>query len=265
MYYTMFLTFVSCIIMPLELTNADLKQLKDNNQQKFQDLILAANKLAVQWMETGFDPRTIIDTYDQAKKDKLKQQFFASDYFKYVTELFFALSKNLNDSDNVVYQLFVGSFDYDLESVSFNTAHLALFLNQQIHKHVNGLSFDFIEPVVLEKQLNTSMNEQLNWDCPKTLNEDSPSDSSNHPFRDLLSGIGLQIFGGFLSVMGAAAVAVAFVVLNACTFGVPGLVLASLGAASLLTGVGFFVAGRTKNSYLMENLQSNEFNGLAPN
>ncbi|CEG55572.1 hypothetical protein [Legionella fallonii] len=58
--------------------------------------------------------------------------------------------------------------------------------------------------------------------------------------------LSMQILGGFMAVLGAAAVAVAFTVLNAATFGIAGLVVAGIGAAVTLAGVGLFAVGSLK-------------------
>jgi len=56
----------------------------------------------------------------------------------------------------------------------------------------------------------------------------------------------MQVLGGFMAALGCAAVATAFVLLNAATFGIPGLIVAGLGVASILAGVGLFAAGTYK-------------------
>jgi hypothetical protein len=62
-----------------------------------------------------------------------------------------------------------------------------------------------------------------------------------------LSNINMQVLGGFMAVLGSAAVATAFVLLNAATFGIPGLIVAGLGFASILSGVGLFAASTYVN------------------
>ena len=56
----------------------------------------------------------------------------------------------------------------------------------------------------------------------------------------------MQILGGFIAAIGIAAVATAFVALNAATFGIAGLVVAGLGAVAILGGVGLFAVGTCK-------------------
>jgi ABC-type tungstate transport system substrate-binding protein len=57
-----------------------------------------------------------------------------------------------------------------------------------------------------------------------------------------------MVMGGFIAVLGTSAVALAFTLLNAATFGIAGIVVASIGVAAALTGVGLFATGAYKNS-----------------
>ena len=59
--------------------------------------------------------------------------------------------------------------------------------------------------------------------------------------------ISMMVLGGFIAFVGIAAVAIAFTVLNAATFGAAGIVVASVGAAAVLSGVGLFATGAYKN------------------
>lgn len=67
-------------------------------------------------------------------------------------------------------------------------------------------------------------------------------DSCTSPTID----ISMQVLGGFMSVIGCAAVATAFLLLNVSTLGIAGLV-SGLGVASLLIGVGLFGTSTYKN------------------
>lgn len=60
--------------------------------------------------------------------------------------------------------------------------------------------------------------------------------------------ISMMVLGGFIAAMGIFAVAIAFVALNASTFGIGGVVMASLGFAAICSGAGLFAAGAYKNS-----------------
>lgn len=72
--------------------------------------------------------------------------------------------------------------------------------------------------------------------------------------------IGMQILSGFIAVIGIASVAIAFIALNAATFGTTGLVVAAIGVgATLLGGIGLFkYAPETDNSFQ----RSSVLNGL---
>lgn len=66
----------------------------------------------------------------------------------------------------------------------------------------------------------------------------------NEESTHFLSGISMQILGGFFAVIGIAAVAVAFAVLNA----VPGFMVVGFGMAALFTGVGLFSVGKNSSN-----------------
>ena len=80
------------------------------------------------------------------------------------------------------------------------------------------------------------------------LEIDIPKDELNKSAetRHFFNTINMQVLGGFIAVLGAAAVAVAFIALNAATFGLPGLIMAAVGIAALVAGIGFFIAGTIK-------------------
>ncbi len=59
--------------------------------------------------------------------------------------------------------------------------------------------------------------------------------------------LSMHIISGFITAIGIAAVAVAFTVLNAASLGIGGIVLAGIGVAAILGGVGLF-ASSFKNS-----------------
>ncbi|MGC1181555.1 hypothetical protein [Legionella sp.] len=60
------------------------------------------------------------------------------------------------------------------------------------------------------------------------------------------SNINMQVLGGFIAALGMAAVAIAFVALNAATLGLTGLIVAGIGAVATLGGIGLFAAGTTR-------------------
>lgn len=67
--------------------------------------------------------------------------------------------------------------------------------------------------------------------------------------------ISMYVLSGFITVVGCAAVATAFIFLNAATFSTAGLVVAGLGVTSILAGIGIFGTEIYKN----KSTASNEF------
>jgi hypothetical protein len=67
--------------------------------------------------------------------------------------------------------------------------------------------------------------------------------------------ISMYVLSGFITIVGCAAVATAFIFLNAATFSTTRLVFAGLGATSILAGIGIFGTEMYKN----KPTTSNEF------
>lgn len=84
--------------------------------------------------------------------------------------------------------------------------------------------------------------------------EQNKQSSQNGCLQSLFEHINLQLISGFMVALGAAAVAVAFTLLNAASLGTAGLVVASIGLASIITGIGFFKAGSDNNNSTKESL-----------
>lgn len=119
-------------------------------------------------------------------------------------------------------------------------------------------------------------NIELAWDQPAQNSisgddfEEASEDEFENEFEPLLpgipymadeesteqnsccSGIGMQILGGFIAALGVTAVAVAFVVLEASTLGLAGVILALIGGASILVGTGLFVKGVVDSCSIVE-------------
>lgn len=81
-----------------------------------------------------------------------------------------------------------------------------------------------------------------------------------------MSNISMMVLGGFIAAAGIAAVAIAFAVLNATTFGIAGLVVAGIGVAAALSGVGLFATGayKNKNTHSDISLDQNHSNNIVP-
>jgi hypothetical protein len=89
---------------------------------------------------------------------------------------------------------------------------------------------------------NKATNEEL------PLKEDQPLKSDKENIESFsLTNISMMVLEGFIAVAGIAAIAMAFTLLNAATFGVAGIVVACVGVALSLTGMGLFAASTYKN------------------
>ena len=78
----------------------------------------------------------------------------------------------------------------------------------------------------------------------------APSVSERHSkaaMKNNHSPISMMVLGGFISALGVAAVALAFIALNASTFGIAGVAMTATGAAAALAGVGVFAVGAYKS------------------
>ena len=80
------------------------------------------------------------------------------------------------------------------------------------------------------------------------VEEESPNSSIIKKTNSLSKiNISMQVLSGFIAVAGCAAVAIAFTLLNAASFGVAGLLMAGVGIAATLLGVGLFAVGANNN------------------
>lgn len=61
--------------------------------------------------------------------------------------------------------------------------------------------------------------------------------------RQMNSSVNMQLLGAFIFLMGCLLVAIAFLALQAATFGVTGIITAAVGSTISIAGVGFFVRG----------------------
>jgi hypothetical protein len=96
--------------------------------------------------------------------------------------------------------------------------------------------FETIDPADLNTTQTTDFEKQ-------TINfpEDETSSSST-------TSISMMVLGGFIIAAGITAVAIAFTLLNATTFGVAGLVVAGAGVGAALSGIGLFATGTHNKS-----------------
>lgn len=68
----------------------------------------------------------------------------------------------------------------------------------------------------------------------------------NHQKQNVFNGISMQVLGGFIGVLGVAAIAVAFTTLSLATFGAG--VVGSIGLVAVLMGCGLFKVGHDRKS-----------------
>ena len=138
----------------------------------------------------------------------------------------------IKDNNIVGYEYRNGAFDAWKQSgdPSRYTGLIRAFQNQNLHRVTESSprtepeSDEIITPYPLRQAGNIS------------------SSSTN---------ISMMVLGGVIAVVGIAAVAIAFTVLNAATLGIAGLTVASIGVALALSGVGLFAVGANKNSQPM--------------
>lgn len=76
--------------------------------------------------------------------------------------------------------------------------------------------------------------------------------------------ISMMVLGGFIATVGITAIAIAFTVLNTATFGTAGLVMAGIGFAAALSGVGLFATGAYKNKSTTSDISLDHSNNVVP-
>lgn len=78
--------------------------------------------------------------------------------------------------------------------------------------------------------------------------------------------ISMQVLSGFIAVIGLASVAVAFIALNAATFGAAGVIVAAVGiVATILGGIGFFKYVPADNNRQVDLARINRRNSTEEN
>lgn len=139
--------------MPLELNDVNLKRLKDSNQLKFNEMIIAGNLLAEHLLRHEFNPLLTASLSDFQTGDEW-QLFLDSNYYALYEDFFSPISiYGLNDSGKA-FKLFTSAFKYadkDDKKITFDASRLVLLLNEKIGASINGLSFEFIDFDVLMK------------------------------------------------------------------------------------------------------------------
>lgn len=100
---------------------------------------------------------------------------------------------------------------------------------------------------VLNDQFDISLFDK--FDKPSTAQSESALLDNVLHDNIVTNDIGMQILALFINAVGIATIAIAFTVLNAATLGIPGVVVAGVGVATTLGGLGLF-----KYAYCQENV-----------
>lgn len=98
-----------------------------------------------------------------------------------------------------------------------------------------------------KKEMPVNSKDEEIEDIVQSGNIIGSGSAHSEPDSSSKMNISMMVLGGFIAALGIAAVAVAFTVLNAATLGVPGLVVAGIGMAAVLSGIGLFAVGTYKN------------------
>lgn len=110
--------------------------------------------------------------------------------------------------------------------------------------------YHFDRDELLIKNFVKDVDNEVNYDFKEQLEKQTfviNTPKINTSPTSKCSSISMQILGGFMAVTGVATVALAFVILNAATFGLAGLIAAGVGTAGILGGVGLFAVGASRS------------------
>lgn len=128
-------------------------------------------------------------------------------------------------------------------------------LNAHADKVDNLIKFCIKYADDLERsEVDNSLLEGIAVDSSFPLQVEAKEDTINKTQSNpSFSNLSMQVLGGFMAALGVAAVACAFVVLNAATMGMTGLIIAGAGFASSLAGVGLFSYASLRNNASKSN------------
>ncbi|MCL9686757.1 hypothetical protein MJ258_04460, partial [Legionella sp. EUR-108] len=118
------------------------------------------------------------------------------------------------------------------------------------------------QQVVLQIQLAEEHHFEQERLRTQSIQEEPYRQSELNTDSSSLSNISMMILGGFIATAGIAAVAIAFTVLNAATLGIPGIVVACIGVAAALSGIGLFATGTYKNRTIIPEELTNITNEI---
>ena len=135
--------------------------------------------------------------------------------------------------------------DY-LEEGCLNNAPLktGVFVRQSLEQTSNPVEDQPKEE--FKKTITTSTN-HLSSDRDHLESFIREEDKGDREHNSSSLSFSMHLICGFITALGVAAVAVAFTVLNAATLGTGGMVLAGIGVATILGGVGLFASSFKKN------------------
>ncbi|HRD69319.1 MAG TPA: hypothetical protein PK657_04180 [Legionella sp.] len=140
-----------------------------------------------------------------------KQELFCTRY-KELMSLF--LKKTVEDKD--AKDAFLKALEMNSGNTkSYNKQLLIIEINRQIQEEVSNLSFE-------HRAIKAPINPASNFDCS--------------------SFFSLQVWGGFMMALGAAAVAIAFIALYSPALIFTGGIVACAGLATLTLGLGLFAS-----------------------
>ncbi|KTD54717.1 hypothetical protein [Legionella quateirensis] len=131
-----------------------------------------------------------------------------------------------------LHELQDGTYNYELTEQSKKTA-------RALYPHLIIDNEDRTESTLIE-QTEVEITPQPYSSTPGTTDIEK-----EHTLDSLFDHIDYKIVSGFMMALGAVAIALAFTVLHAASLGTAGIVTASLGFASALSGIGFFTTGYT--------------------
>lgn len=153
---------------------------------------------------------------------------------------------------------------YDLEKAGLLSGPAGQANFNAVLKHQNLRDVN-LELIYDHPDLLTGSNAQTNFDSlmarhatqkidvsrnridANDVNISSSSNIQQEKHSSSMSNISMTVLEGVIAATGIAAVAIAFTLLNAATFGIAGLVVAGVGVAAALSGIGLFAAGTYKN------------------
>ncbi len=121
---------------------------------------------------------------------------------------------------------------------------------------------DLLKDIVATELNNTKkklLAAEKRAEAHKKIEAQPPQTEAAH--SSSTTNISMMVLGGFIAAVGVAAVAIAFTLLNAATFGIAGLVVAGTGAAAVLSGLGLFAAGAYRNRQTTAPDESLELSG----